>query len=341
MRFFSRFALLALAAAALLSPVGTPGADAQILPAFGEDRAGTAGFLFLRVPADPRTAALGESVAAGAADATALFHNPALMARGARYGVTGGVTRYYADTQLYYAGAYTNVGAFTLGLSTQGFSSGDMAVTTEFDPDGSSGQQTFGMQSAAVGLTVGQALTDLFSYGVTLKYAVEGVADVQYDAFLADLGVFYRIGETGVQLGVAIRDFGLDGTPESDLTRPTLGGPQDVDDLANVTAPTTFLLGIGYRVPLPSGQHDLQVLTQLVNPNDNAERFNLGAEYTFAQVLTLRGGYQIGREFHSVPSLGFGVQAPGLGPDLRADYGFTRHDLLGSVHRIGVTVGLD
>jgi hypothetical protein len=340
MRFFYRLAPLALAAAAALSPAVTPGAEAQILPKFGEDRAGTAGFLFLRVPADPRTAALGESVAAGSADATALFHNPALTARAGRHGATGGVTRYYADTQLFYAGAYTTLGGFTLGLSTQAFSSGDMAVTTEFDPDGSAGQ-TFAMQSGAVGLTAGQALTDLFSYGVTVKYAVESVAEVQYDAFLADLGVFYRIGETGVQLGMAIRDFGLDGTPSSDLTRPTLDGPQNVEDLTNVTAPTTFLLGVGYRVPLPSSQHDLQLLTQLVNPNDNAERFNIGAEYTFARVLTLRGGYQVGREFHSVPSLGFGVQAPGFGPEIRADYGFTRHDLLGSVHRVGVTLGLD
>ena len=340
MRFLSRFAPLAFAAAALSGGWGAPSAQAQILPSFGEDRAGTAGFQFLRVPADPRTAALGESVAAGAADATALFHNPALAARAGRYGATAGVTRYYADTQLYFAGGHTRLGAFTLGLSTQGFTSGDMAVTTEFDPDGQGGQ-TFGLQSWSAGITVGQALTDLFSYGVTLKYASESVAEVRYGAALADLGVFYQIGETGVQLGVAIRDFGLDGDPDGDLTRPTLDGPQDVDGFTSVTAPTTFMLGLAYRVPLPAGQHDLQLLTQLVNPNDNAERFNLGAEYTFADVLTVRGGYQLGRDFYSVPSLGFGVQAPGLGPALRADYGFTRHDLLGSVHRVGVTVGLD
>lgn len=340
MRFLSRLAPLALAAAALVSPAAAPGASAQILPSFGEDRAGTAGFQFLRVPADPRTAALGETVAAGRADATALFHNPALAARAGRHGATAGATDYYADTQLYYAGGFTRLGSFTLGLSTQGFTSGDMAVTTEFDPDGSAGQ-TFGLQSWAAGVTVGQALTDLFAYGVTLKYASESVADVQYGAALADLGVFYQIGSTGVQLGVAIRDFGLDGAPSGDLTRPSLDGPQPVDGLSRVTAPTTFMLGIAYQVPLAASQHDLQVLTQLVNPNDNAERFNLGAEYTFARVLTLRGGYQLGRDFYSVPSLGFGVQAPGLGPDLRADYGFTRHDLLGSVHRIGVTVGLD
>ena len=54
---------------------------AQILPSLGGDRAGTSGFQFLKIPIDPRGAALGEAVVATASDASAMFWNPAMSAQ--------------------------------------------------------------------------------------------------------------------------------------------------------------------------------------------------------------------------------------------------------------------
>ncbi|MEM8598631.1 MAG: PorV/PorQ family protein [Bacteroidota bacterium] len=338
----------------VLASVAAPAASAQSpLPSYGEDRRGTAGFQFLKVAVDPRTAALGESVVSHANDVTALLHNPALIARAGRIEGAVTFTNYYVDTQLYWAGGITRVGPFTLGLSVQAFDSGEMIETTEISgPEGTG--RTFRLLDLGVGLTVSQALTDLFSYGVTLKYARESVLDIATQTALLDLGVAYAVGETGVRLGVAIRNFGLDGTPSGAVSYLDLqdGEPVTVtgDDFASITPPTTFLLGVSYDLlrglsalglTTPAGpQHDFRVSGQLTNPNDDTERFNLGLEYTWNRILTLRGGYQLGVEEATLPSFGLGVRAPGY-DGVRLDYGFNRLDRLGAVHRVGFLVSFD
>ena len=318
-------------------------AQAQVLPAFGDDRAGTSGFQFLKVPVDPRGAALGGTVVADAADASALFWNPALAAQssGPQLGLASAA--YFADVSLHYAAGYTRVdtpvGPLTLGLGLQALDSGEMDVTTEFSGAEGTGQ-TFRLVDVAAGLTVAQALTDLFSYGVTAKYVRESAADVAVATGLLDLGVFYRVGGTGVQIGVAIRNFGFEIDPGGEIERTTLGGTVTETEFEGIEPPTTFLLGTSYRPFRSMGAHDLVLSGQLTNPNDNAERFTVGAEYTWNRLLALRTGYRFGLEEASLPSLGVGLEVPGIGPALRIDYSFDRLDRLGSVHRVGLNVGI-
>ncbi|HYE95016.1 MAG TPA: PorV/PorQ family protein [Rubricoccaceae bacterium] len=331
-----RTLLLVLALAATAAPVG----HAQVLPAFGEDRAGTAGFQFLKIPVDARGAALGETVAATAADASALFWNPALAAQAGRTEIGAARTAYFAGVSMNYAAGFTRVGPVTLGLSLQSLDSGEMAVTDEFSgPEGTG--ETFRLVDVAAGVSVSQALTDLFSYGVTAKVVRESVADLSATTALLDLGIFYRIGQTGVDLGVAIRNFGPDGRPSGSLVRPTLDGDTTETSFESIPPPTTFLLGASYHVLRANPQHALTVSAQLTRPNDNAEQFHAGAEYVFRNLLSLRAGYRVGVEEASTPSFGAGLLVPGLGPQLRVDYAFNRLDRLGSVHRVGLNLRLD
>lgn len=329
------FTVLLVAAAALP-------AQAQLIPSFGSDRAGTSGFQFLKITVDPRAAAMGETVAANAFDASALFWNPALasQARGTQIGLSH--SAYYADVAVSYAAAYHRFGGFTIGASVHALNSGEMDVTTEFEPYGTG--ETFEWIDLGVGLTVAQELTDLFSYGVTAKYVRESVAGLVTQTAVFDLGVFYRVGDTGAQMAVAIRNFGLDGTPVGELERVTIGGGGSVveDDFEAVTPPTTFLFGITYELLRNHPSHQLILSGQLNNPNDNAENFNMGAELTWNDLLILRGGYRIGVEEYTIPSLGAGFIVPGLGGPmgLRIDYGFTHLDRLGTVHRVGANLEL-
>src|SRR5690606_11139409 len=171
------------------------------------------------------------------------------------------------------------------------------------------------------------------------KYVRESVAGIAANTVVFDLGVFYRIGTTGAQMGVAIRNFGSDAGFEGDLERTTLDGVVIEDDFESVTPPTTFLLGITYQMLRHAAQHDLMVSGQLSNPADNAETFNIGAEYTWNDLLILRGGYRFAVEEYSWPSFGAGLMLP-LPVALRFDYGFNRLDRLGTVHRVGLNVRL-
>ena len=289
---------------------------------------------------DPRGAALGGTAVATADDASALFWNPSLAARGGETQAMAAHLSYFADIGMNFAAVTRRVGAFTVGAHVQTLDSGEMRVTDEFSGPAGTGQ-TFSYLGVVGGVTVSQALTDLFSYGVTAKVAREAAADVAMTVPLLDLGVHYNVGVTGAKIGVAIRNFGLNGSASGDLERPTVeGGVVIEDEFEDLVPPTTFLLGMSYDV-LRGAEHALTVAGQLTNPNDNAEQLNVGAEYVWSDLLALRAGYRFGVEETVMPSLGFGLVIPGLGDQtIRADYGYDRLDRLGTTHRIGVSVQL-
>jgi hypothetical protein len=329
-------AVLALAAICLSD------ATAQILPSFGGDRAGTSGFQFLKIAVDGRSAAMGETVVANASDASALFWNPALAAKTEFFQLSVSHTAYFTDVNMeFLAATFKPKGSnFALGASVQTLSSGEMDVTTEFQPFGTG--ETFTFRDLAAGLTFSQSLTDLFSYGVTAKYVRESSAGISTSTVLFDLGIYYAVGNTGAAMGVAVRNFGLDGTPSGEIDRVVIGSPVPVveDKFESITPPTTFLLGFSYELLRGQEANDLVVSAQLNNPNDNAENWNVGVEYIWNQILVLRAGYRFGIEEYDIPSFGAGINIPYFGRDLRFDYGFSRLSRLGTVHRVGLNVSL-
>ena len=145
-------------------------------------------------------------------------------------------------------------------------------------------------------------------------------------------------------MAVAIRNFGLDGTPKGKIDRTVIGdgGIVTENEFESLTPPTTFLLGLTYHALQDNPQNDLLVSGQLNNPNDNAESFNIGVEYTWNQLLILRGGYRFGVEEYTLPSLGAGLMLPKLSGvvGIRFDYGFTKLERLGTVHRIGLNLSM-
>ncbi len=322
-----------------LAPVSV---HAQLLPNLGRDRAGTSGFQFLKIPVDARSAALGETVVANTRDVSALFWNPAMAAELQDVSVGVSYVSYFADVTMNFAGATYHLAgpAITFGLSVQTLSSGSMDVTTEFEPFGTG--ETFSLFDIAVGATIAQSLTDLFSYGVTSKFVRESVAGVDQTTVVFDLGIYYRVGNTGAQMAVSVRNFGLDSITDGEISREIISDASVLTerDFESVTPPTTFLLGLTYHMFRADAQSDLFVSAQLNNPNDNAENWNFGAEYIWNELLILRAGYRFGIEEYTVPSAGIGLMLPYIGPELRFDYGYSQLERLGALHRVSLMMNL-
>jgi hypothetical protein len=340
---FRRYQIRGVLLALLLLCLGTVDpAGAQLLPTLGGDRAGTSGYQFLKIPVDARSAALGESVVATALDATSLYWNPALAAFLPDINVGIHHTAYFVDVKLDYLAATYNIpgSTFTLGASLQTMDSGDMDVTTEFQPLGTG--ETFRLVDMAAGLTLAQQLTDLFAYGVTTKYVTERVAGLTAETVVFDVGFTYNVGTTGARMAVSVRNFGFDGRPEGKLARTVIDDdPVFIeDDFASLTAPTTFHLAFAYETFRNQPNNSLLLSTQLNNPNDNAEQWNLGVEYGWNHTLFLRVGYRFGIDELTAPSVGTGINLPFLERSLRFDYSFNRLQRLGNVHRIGLNVEL-
>lgn len=329
-------------AALLLLLVPCSSVNGQILPSLGGERSGTSGFQFLKIPVDARGAALGESVVASSNDPGGLLWNPASVAGLGGIQASFQHTAYFVDVTLDYAAVTWRPSSrgLAFGLSIQTMNSGEMDVTTEFQPEGTG--QTFRLLDVGLGLTLAQQLTDLFSYGVTTKYIEESVAGLTARTVVFDLGMQYRVGETGATMAVSVRNFGLDGQPKGTLARRVIDEDPVLleSSFESMTPPTTFHLALAYRVFEPGAEQQLRLSSQLNNPSDNAENWNLGAEYGWRETVFFRAGYRFGVEEFTTPSLGAGVKAPLSGRTVRLDYGFNRLERLGNVHRFGMALSI-
>lgn len=304
---------------------------------YGDDRAGTEGFQFAKISIDARSAAMGNSNMADAIDGSSLYWNPANASVLKGSNVMINHTQYVADINLEYLSYIHKIGRFAIGGSVQYLNSGEISETTEFEPLGTG--RTFNTHHVSAGLTGSHQITDLFSYGITLRYLSEKYIDVYYQTGAIDFGFLYYVGDTGLRFGVSLNNFGLEASPSGSVEYETLDGRQEIDPESNLSLPTRFNIAAAYDV-IETDNHQLLVTAQITNPSDNSEQVNVGAEYGFMGQFFVRSGYEFGVEERTWPSFGAGVKVPFMDKILKADYGYTIYERLGGIHRIGLSVAL-
>ena len=102
--------------------------------------------------------------------------------------------------------------------------------------------------------------------------------------------------------------------------------------------PMCFHLGVAGEV-YEQGPHKVTVAWEGSHPNDNLEKFQVGAEYWFNNMFAVRGGYKFGAWDAERFGVGAGARLP-VGPtNLKIDYAFTDMQELKSVHRF--TLGVE
>ena len=101
-------------------------------------------------------------------------------------------------------------------------------------------------------------------------------------------------------------------------------------DYFNEKIPITIRAGVAYKIPLKDWRFGLDI----VKSEDQNYQINLGGEYIIAQFAVLRLGNQAMSEKLLSPTFGIGVA---LQDKYLIDYTFFNHDVLGGVHRFGIT----
>jgi hypothetical protein len=315
-------------------------AKAQILPAFGGSRAGTTGMQFLKIGVDARSAGLSGNFIALVNDVSALYWNPAGITGidTQRYHFQFGHTLYWADIGISYGGmAYRLKDGGVLGLSIMSLNSGDMNVTTEFQPFGTG--ETFSVNNSLIGLTYAKALTDQFSFGLTGKWARESMAGIVTNNAIFDFGITYDIGLMNSRFAVSVANFGVNVQPNGEIRRLKIGGQENITEFEDVSVPAIFRIGFAFD-PLVTEFHKITAIAQLNHPTDNKESFGLGAEYNYKNIFFGRMGYELGVDEMLLPAFGIGFQTPRNFGYMRFDYGFNNKTRLGSVHRFTLSIGL-
>ncbi len=323
-RFVNILVILFLAAAC----------HAQVFPNLGGQRAGTAAAQFLKIGIGARALGMGESYVAIANDAEALYWNPAGISRFEKHSVFFAHTQWVVDIDLEYAGIVYHIDKMnSIGVAVTYLHTDDMKETTELQPFGTG--RFFGYSDFLFAVTYGRNMTDKFSFGVSVKYLQENIAELTTNGILFDLGTYYRTGWESIRFGVSVTNLGQDIAPTGSFKYQNLQSEViEVNKFQSSPPPILFRLGIAGELYETEG-HRLTTSVQLNHPNDNEENVNFGVEYMWRSIIALRAGYKTARIEEDF-SLGAGLYLPISNTDLRFDYAYTNFGRLGYVNRFSM-----
>jgi hypothetical protein len=271
--------------------------------------AATTGFDFLKLGIGARPLALGEAYVALANDINAIYWNPAGLVQLRRQETGFTYNRWFEDIGYYFFGySYLfNDSVFALSVYYLG------AENIEGSDDASNPTGEFSVYDLAFAFSYSRQLTDKLSTGLNLKFISEKLEDEDARAFAFDLGALYKTGIRNLVLGLNIQNVG---TKIKFITQ-------------SASLPLNWKFGLAYNL-FPGYP---VILTLDTNKSENRDiYFGLGAEWWLGDYLALR----IGRKFNSRIDDGLRF---GLGlkvEDLRIDYAYIPHNILGDTHQFSV-----
>jgi hypothetical protein len=297
------------------------------------EKVGTVGAQFLKIGCGARGVAMGEAFIAIEGDATSTYWNPAGIAtvEGSQFTLNHG--SWPAEMSHEYA-AYVFSYKFipgVLGVSATVLQMDPMPETTEYRQEGTG--YSFDAGSMAFGLTYARMLTDRFSFGATVKWIHEGLADFSGETVAVDLGTIYNTGFRDIKIGMAFVNMG--------------SGYTLIEDGKESPMPVMFKVG-GAMPLLNLPDHRVLGAVEFNHPPDGAERINAGGEYVYQRFapnfeVAFRAGYRFNRDEEGLTG-GFGIKFPFVRIGLinkpsiwSVDYCYSDMGLLESSHKISLS----
>lgn len=274
--------------------------QAQRLSSASISKTGTTVAQFLKIDVSARSVAMGGSFVAVSNDVSAIYINPAGLARVNGYQAMFTHTEWIAGTQYDFGAISLNLNELgAMGLMVSSFGSGDMEVTTIQDPEGTG--EIFDVQDLLVGLSYSRNLTDNFSIGFNAKYIYQRLWHSTASTIAIDVGTLFNTPFWGIILGASIKNFGpkmkLDGRDIKFATDPDSRNTGNVTvvnaqyEMQEYSLPLFFQVGLAKTLELGE-KNKVTLAIDAVTPNDNYETVNTGLEYGWNDLLFLRGGYK-------------------------------------------------
>lgn len=332
----------------VLGVASTPG-QAQGRDVDGDERAGTAAASYLLVPTTARTASLGNGLTGGLSTLSgveALQTNPAALTSNTGTQALFSYTGYVADIGVNFFGVAQNFGASNVALTVTSWDFGDIARTTAVNSDPTS--LTFQASTVVVGASYARRFTDRISAGVTAKGIAETIDDINGSAIAFDAGMTYNVGDSGLQFGVALRNFGTKMSYSgTGLTRSeTLGGSPGPFPLVIATEqfelPSLLSFGASYTRSFEGNLTATALGNFRSNAYDQAE-FAGGLELGYDNLVYARFGANLmpvmsqnNFEFWNV---GAGINLPISNSGIAVDYAYRQTEAFGGVNMITASIG--
>ncbi len=271
-------------------------------PLFGGDpaRVGTAGGMQLQVPVGARDLAMGGANVANSSELEAIYWNPAGLATMQNNAqVQFSTMTIFTDIRVNYLALAAKFGRLgTIGFSLKAFDFGDIPFTTIEDMDGKSGR-TFSPTFVTTGLTYSKRLTERIQIGVNGKLIYESIPRLSATTFAFDAGLQYHElgGIHGLSFGVALKNIGgsLQYKGSGLIQQGNLEGTIRTGDFVSIPSaknelPASVELGLGY-VRNINEENMVLFAGRFLNNNFSHDAYNLGVEYSYKGMFSLRAGY--------------------------------------------------
>ena len=262
----------------------------SIFPRLGEQRVGTAAMTFLKIGLGARATSMGGSFVSVANDASSIYWNPAgLVQIGSDEAIASHIQWPVGIKYEFVGGVFRLTPTIAIGGGLGLLYSDDMEVTDEYHPMGTG--QYFSYSDFFSSLSLSIRMTDRFSFGASVKFAQENMADLEMHTFLMDLGTFYWTGYKSLRFAASMRNFGSNVRPPGTFQKRTTTGKLTPQKYTGFSPPTEFSLGAAMEV-YENDHHQVTTSLQMNHPMDNAENAVFGGEYIFEKLFSLRGGYR-------------------------------------------------
>ena len=277
-------------------------------------KTGTTAGTFLNIDVGARAVSMGSAYCTLAEDVSALYWNPAGIARLDRPEALFTHTQWIADVSFNYVGVALPLGtAGTLGISATFLTMDDMEVTTIDYPDGTG--EMFSAGNTAFGLTYARELTDRFSIGMSAKYAEEKIYNSKASAIAFDIGTIFDTQLAGLKIAMSIANYGTkmqiqgrDLITQKDINEQITGNNPNINAMLSTDKfdlPLLFRFGISIDALQNVDGNSLIIAIDALHPNDNVESLNIGVEYAFNDLVFLRAGHSnLGRYDKEVSDVG-------------------------------------
>ena len=138
-----------------------------------------------------------------------------------------------------------------------------------------------------------------------------------------DFGVLYKTGYKSLNIGMSVRNFAREVKYKQD----------------GFQLPLIFQIGASFNfadlLEVDKNEHSLVLSVDANHPRDYKEQIMVGVEYTFMNLLSLRGGFSAPNDERNF-CLGVGLKKDIGGLDLGIDYAYTPFGIFDDVHRISL-----
>ncbi len=313
-------------------------------------RTGTASGVQVLQPVGGKGIGVGGANIATTSSVDAIFWNPAGLAhmQGSAEGLFS-TMNVFSDIRINYLALGLNMGSFGVaGVSVKSFDFGDIPLTTVEDYDGAQGR-TFSPTFATVTLTYALALTNKICVGVTPKLIMERIPRAEATAFALDIGLQYAdfVGLQGLSLGIALKNIGTDMQYSGSGLNQQIVTDRGVDYLTYESAsndlPGSFELGLAYDFSINEA-NNLTASSIFQNNNFFSDAFKIGVEYSFQNLVMLRGGYSFLTDINEESqlydfTLGAGLNYDLSGTRIMFDYAFRNDQYFDAGNVFSLTIG--